>query len=258
MTEFTDNGFVLPPPIEVDTTDPTVKSRMLRMWGVSTYAELKIKIDAYKAERIQAGEDARNIPDLQILSSTYRGILGFDRGYKNWLFKFYLKDGRVEEITVRAIAPRDGMSKILYANTLDSGRRMRWNNNLNSVTAEIIGDSSFSPLLLDNALFDRQVDFDTLTDNFINSIYPSRYNPYATRTDGRVLTERQRVSFLTEDGEQVENIQNVYDDTEPGTKTTPTDIAEDITDDGIISIGSITRDEIEPLLTAITTVPETT
>jgi len=240
-----------PASIPVDKSDATALTRMLNLWGVTDYSTLATVIDSYKQTQIASGEDSNNFQKFQSISTTHRSIFGFDYGPKNWQFDIKLLDGRTETVVARAGTPFAAIVRIRTSNVLDDGRAYRWNNNVESVTAKIVGDNSFTPIKVSKEHFDRQTDFNTLGDAFRADSFPARYDPYATRAAGRIQNPATTRSLVNSDGSSVPNIETSFTDTEPGTKTTPTDLTASIVDSPFPSISTITVSDLNEAVNAI-------
>lgn len=220
---------------------------IFRIWGVTNQDDLETALENYRNEKIAEGIDPSVLPESVFVRQTRSGLFGFDPLVAHdWKFLISLKDGRVEEIIVRAKTPKEAIRKIKKANTNDRSRAIRWNNNVNVVTVEL-PNNEYGPYQVDKFYFDSETNYDSLYTSFEAAEFPSRFDPYATNENGRAKSNYEANLYKDSDGNDIETQENVFSDTEPEPKSSSSDIASEITDNEIPELADVDIEQIRSL-----------
>lgn len=229
-----------------DYNDTSETPRIYKVFGVNSFTELVQVIGEYREELIAQGVDPTAIPETFTNEATIQNRLGFSGEKQDWRLLIYLKDGRTEEVIVRARMPRAAINRVKRANTLDAARRKRWNNNVESATLEPINGSS-DVIELDKTVFDRETDFSSLGASWLENEFPSRYDPYATRDGGRLDTLSEKILHTDEEGNDVQNVETIYNDTEPTPATSSDTLAVDAEDINLPTTDQVSLEDFKAL-----------
>jgi hypothetical protein len=211
--------------IRGDSTDFDELPKLYKLFGATDFDTFKANVLAWRADALQRGAIEDDDPEPIFRQANSRTLFGHDYEKQDWQIDLTLSDGRTESIIVRAKSPAQAVSKIKRANVNDRGRRKRWNNNVDTATATPL-NSPEDVQELDVYQFDRKVDRGRRSLQMRNHIFPHRHDPYEERDEGRYLSRKEQdLLFDSVTEAPIPTQENVYGNTEPGTKTTPDRLA---------------------------------